>query len=108
MCWKLVRDGLAEELRARGVIVWRARDRGEYERALRAKIVEEAFELAAARSPSDILEEAADILEALGALLRLYGYSIEDAAARARVKREARGGFDGGYIALYECGSRVE
>ncbi len=108
MCWKLVRDKLAEELKSRGVIVWRARDRGEYERALRAKIVEEAFELAASKGSEELLEEAADILEALSALLKLHGYRLEDALERARSKREERGGFDGGYIALFDCGSGVE
>jgi len=97
VCWKLVRDGVAEELRGRpGVRVVRVS--GELlEGLLRAKIVEEAMELAESGS----LEEAADLVEALEAWLRLRGLGGGE-LERARVeKRARRGGFEAGWLVFW-------
>ncbi|AEM39670.1 MazG nucleotide pyrophosphohydrolase [Pyrolobus fumarii 1A] len=102
MCWKLVRDKIGEELRSRGVTVWKARSNEEYVNALRAKIIEEAYELAVAESSESVLEEAADLLEAIVSLLKLHGYTLEDLLARAEAKRRERGGFEKRLIALLE------
>ncbi|NOZ88763.1 MAG: nucleoside triphosphate pyrophosphohydrolase [Crenarchaeota archaeon] len=97
-CWKLVRDRIAEKLRGQpGVHLARAGE-GELEPLLRAKIVEEAMELAETGS----LEEAADLLEALEAWLRLRGSSLDEARRLAAEKRRRRGGFDGGWVAVWE------
>ncbi len=100
MCWKLVRDGLAETLREKGFIVWRARSRGEYEAALIDKLFEESYELAKAlEGDGNVLEEAADLLEALLALLKLHGYTLDDLLRAREAKRREKGGFDEGFIA---------
>jgi predicted house-cleaning noncanonical NTP pyrophosphatase (MazG superfamily) len=68
-------------------------DDGEFDSALRAKISEEAFELAEAPAES-MLDEIADVLEAVDALRRHHGFSSAAVATRRRQKTEERGGFD--------------
>jgi len=97
VCWKLVRDGVGRELEGQGgVAVYRVSG-GELEALLRAKIVEEAMELAESGS----LEEVADLLEALREWLSLRGLALEDALRAADEKRRQRGGFSGGYVAVW-------
>jgi predicted house-cleaning noncanonical NTP pyrophosphatase (MazG superfamily) len=97
VCWKLVRDRIAEEVRGEpGVRVFRVSGE-QLDALLRAKIVEEALELAESGS----VEEAADLLEALYEWLGLRGISlrvVEDVRAR---KREEKGGFSGGYVVVW-------
>lgn len=92
-CWKLVRDGIGEELERRGYKVVRV-DGSLLENALLEKISEEAVEL----RESGSLEEAGDLLEALMAWLNLRGYTLADALEAAARKRDARGGFTKGYL----------
>ncbi len=68
---------------------------------LRAKIVEEALELAESGS----VEEAADLLEALYAWLRLRGVGVEWVEEVRRAKRRLRGGFEKGYVAVWLDGN---
>ena len=97
VCWKLVRDGVVEELRGRpGVRVVRVS--GELlEGLLRAKVVEEAMELAESGS----LEEAADLVEALVAWLRVRGLGWGDLERVRAEKRARRGGFEGGWLVFW-------
>ena len=67
---------------------------------LRAKIVEEALELAESGS----VEEAADLLEALYAWLGLRGVGVERVEEVRRAKRRLRGGFEKGYVAVWLSG----
>ena len=100
VCWKLVRDRVGEELRGRsGVVVYRVGGE-ELEGLLRAKIVEEALELAESGS----VEEAADLLEALYAWLGLRGVGVERVEEVRRAKRRLRGGFEKGYVAVWLSG----
>ncbi|HIQ23969.1 MAG TPA: hypothetical protein EYH50_02855 [Pyrodictium delaneyi] len=97
VCWKLVRDGIGRELEGqKGVVVYRVSG-SELEALLRAKIVEEAMELAESGS----IEEAADLFEALREWLRLRGLGLGDLARTADEKRRRRGGFSGGYVAVW-------
>ncbi len=90
---KLVRDGLARLLEARGCRIGRASGR-KLERLLLDKIVEEALELA---SSGDI-GEAADLIEALHSWLRVSGHTWKDLEETRLRKRVERGGFEGGYV----------
>ncbi|MCC2631340.1 MAG: phosphoribosyl-ATP pyrophosphohydrolase [Patescibacteria group bacterium] len=88
---KLVRDKIPQMIEADGqVAVVRVLDEKEYEDALNKKLLEEAAEFAA--DPS--AEEAADVLEILGACLAMQGISREQVEAVRLQKREERGGFD--------------
>lgn len=100
VCWKLVRDRIGEELaRSGGAYVIRVGG-GELEALLRAKVVEEAMEFA----ESGRLEEAADLLDALLDWLSLRGEGLERVEELRRKKRAERGGFLGGYVAVWREG----
>ena len=104
MCWKLIRDKLAEPLRSKGYTVWKARSREEHVAALVDKLFEEAYEIARAVSgEGNLLEEAADLIEALLTLLKLHGYTLQDLLDAMEAKRREKGGFEEGFIAQV-CG----
>jgi len=65
----------------------------EYEQMLIAKLLEEAKESTDA-DPSQIVEELADLVEVVYALLQLKGVSREEFDRIRLQKREERGGFD--------------
>jgi predicted house-cleaning noncanonical NTP pyrophosphatase (MazG superfamily) len=83
---KLVRDRIPELAAADGQPgAWHLADPDEYARRLRDKLLEEARETAAARSPGELLEELGDVLQVLFALAAHAGLepaSIECARAR--------------------------
>lgn len=64
-----------------------------FDAALRAKVVEEAAEVAAAAG-SELIGEIADQLEVLEALAAAHGISERAIAAERARKRAQRGGFD--------------
>ena len=87
---KLVRDKIPQIIRAQGDEPHtRILDDGEYRQALLTKLREETEEFAESRS----IEEMADILEVLAALIRLEGFSPEMLKAVRQAKREKNGTF---------------
>jgi predicted house-cleaning noncanonical NTP pyrophosphatase (MazG superfamily) len=90
---KLVRDRMAEIIRANGdeAVVYRA-DADEYRQRLRDKLVEEVDEFLSAPD-AEALEELADVVEVVHALVRDLGYAVEDLERVRSAKAEARGGF---------------
>ena len=90
---KLVRDLIPDIIRARGrEPEIRVLDDAEYADSLFEKLFEEAQELREAHL-DDLLEEAADVYEALRAITANAGIAMGDVVARAKLKREERGGF---------------
>ena len=93
---KLVRDLIPDLIRASGrepaVTVL---DDAAYAVALRAKLEEEAREVAEAESRTAILEELADVYEVLLALARSVAFDLRDVEEAARLKAEQRGAFHG-------------
>jgi predicted house-cleaning noncanonical NTP pyrophosphatase (MazG superfamily) len=90
---KLVRDQIPNIIRAAGSEpTLRVLDEGEFHAALIDKLNEECAELEAA-DPSKLLEEAADVLEVLLALLGLQGLALGDLTDAAAAKRQERGAF---------------
>jgi phosphoribosyl-ATP pyrophosphohydrolase len=91
---KLVRDRTAARLAQRGR---QSRTRqlapDEFPAALRAKLLEEAAECAAAQSPQDIAEECADVLEVIAALAAVSGISWDEVTAVREQKARRRGTF---------------
>jgi predicted house-cleaning noncanonical NTP pyrophosphatase (MazG superfamily) len=71
---KLVRNRIPE-LAANGRASWHQADPAEFRRRLRAKLLEEAHEAAAATSPATLLEELGDVLQVLHALASDAGYA---------------------------------
>ncbi len=75
--------------------------------ALRMKILEEAHELFHAESREEILNESADILELMGAILKQYGIQWEEVFFSQIAKRKEAGGFDQ-QLMLYATGASQE
>lgn len=92
---KLIRDGLPQMMRDQGLTVFCHRlDDAAFLAALKAKLIEEAQEAAAA-APDELLEELADVSEVLATLITAAGLSPEAVESARLAKRAQRGGFDG-------------
>ena len=91
---KLVRDRIPEIIEADGrEPVVRTLNEDEYDAALLDKLVEEVAELREA-GPAERIEEAADLVEVLRALITHSGHSWETVLKAAERKRTDRGGFE--------------
>lgn len=92
---KLVRDKIPEIIRQNGEEApFRTLTKDEFFEYLKKKILEEAEELAAASTDSNLVEEMADIMEILGALQQLKGVTPEQVKQVQDEKRAKRGGFE--------------
>lgn len=99
---KLVRDLIPQKIAAGGEVVRVSRVRAErLVTLLKGKVVEEALELQGAETQSAVIDEMADVLEVLRALMREIGVTEERVDGVARDKRARRGGFSEG-ILLHE------
>lgn len=94
---KLVRDKVPDLMRAEGLdpTVVQAFHLIAH---LPAKVREELAELEAAPDRAAVLEEFADLREAVDALGRALGLRPFEVAQAQFAKREAKGGFDGGIL----------
>ncbi|MEH0110548.1 nucleoside triphosphate pyrophosphohydrolase [Tersicoccus sp. MR15.9] len=93
---KLIRDRIPEITTAAGGICGtRVLDDDEYAYQLRAKVIEEATEVAGALGRDHLIEEVGDVLEVVDALLAHEGITMAEVRAAAHAKRQARGGFAG-------------
>jgi predicted house-cleaning noncanonical NTP pyrophosphatase (MazG superfamily) len=98
---KLVRDRVPEQIRERGERVTIARLNEEaIIRALRQKLVEEAYEVLDAKDLESVLVEIADIREVVDSLIRHLKASDSDVADQQVEKRDKLGGFDQGIVLL--------
>ena len=88
---KLVRDRIPEIIEASGrTCSYETLTDDKYLALLDAKLNEELAEYQENKS----LEELADLLEVLGAVVKARGYSWNELTALRKKKREARGGFE--------------
>ena len=88
---KLVRDKIPEIIEASGkTCVTELLPRDAYIQALDAKLSEELTEYQQSKS----LEELADLLEVMGAVVKARGYTWEDLTRIRKEKRARRGAFD--------------
>jgi predicted house-cleaning noncanonical NTP pyrophosphatase (MazG superfamily) len=92
---KLIRDGLPQMMRDQGLTVFSHRlGDAAFLAALKAKLLEEAQEVAAA-APDGLVDELADVAEVMGALIIAAGLTPEAVEAARLAKRAHRGGFEG-------------
>ncbi len=92
---KLVRDKIPEILEAQGVKgTFHTAEHDEYEIELLEKLREEAIEFKNAKS----VEELADLLEVVDAVIAFYEWNREDIEAMKAHKLKERGGFTKGLI----------
>jgi predicted house-cleaning noncanonical NTP pyrophosphatase (MazG superfamily) len=90
---KLVRDRIPEIIdRAGKVPIYRHMDADEYKTALRAKLVEEAQEVAAA-GDGNLIAELADVAEVVDALLDIHDISKEALIDERHTRTAERGSF---------------
>ena len=85
---KLVRDYIPRF--ARGKTFTNLNDRDSYRKALLDKLVEEAEEV---RESDGDVEEIADVMEVMEALIHEFGHNTRHVESVKRQKREDRGGF---------------
>lgn len=106
---KLIRDRIPERLAAEGVEVTVVELTGpELVAALRAKVREEAGEVAGADTRAALVEELGDLREVLDALAAAEGVGDEEIRERAAEKRRTHGGFARGLSSTsYDAGARV-
>jgi predicted house-cleaning noncanonical NTP pyrophosphatase (MazG superfamily) len=91
---KLVRDSIPSIIRSAGRAAdVRALDTEDFGAALGDKLVEEVAELRAASDADAVVEEAADVLEVLLAIVAEHGATLDSIVDIARRKRVERGGF---------------
>jgi predicted house-cleaning noncanonical NTP pyrophosphatase (MazG superfamily) len=92
---KLVRDNIPGIIEAKGEYVVSYRASGaERAKLLKTKVVEEALELLRAGTGDELLDEMADVEEALTALRVVSEISRDELRQRLHEKRSVRGGFD--------------
>ena len=91
---KLVRDLIPEIVERAGKrAAYRILADEDFRAALRAKLVEEAGEVAAA-GEAERLAEFADLAEVLDAALAAHGFSLEELQRERALRRAQRGGFE--------------
>ncbi|WCR53540.1 MAG: hypothetical protein PG981_000562 [Wolbachia endosymbiont of Ctenocephalides orientis wCori] len=92
---KLVRDHTPEIMRSHGMVVYyRIMEKDEYVERLKNKLLEEAKEVIASKTPDETLEELADLVEVIHALGKESGLSIEQIEEKRISKRQEIGSFD--------------
>lgn len=92
---KLVRDRIPEIIAADGrQFGTEIMSDDEYRRALLAKLVEEAQEVAAAAEDDELVKEIADLYEVIDALLVAFDLDREAVLAMQQKRRDERGGFE--------------
>ncbi|MCM3225656.1 nucleoside triphosphate pyrophosphohydrolase [Terribacillus saccharophilus] len=92
---KLVRDRIPTIIQQAGKAPkTRVLDEDRYVEELKLKLLEEANEILKAEEHNEVVEEAADLLEVLHALLEAKGIALKDIELVRQQKREERGGFE--------------
>jgi predicted house-cleaning noncanonical NTP pyrophosphatase (MazG superfamily) len=98
---KLVRDGIPARIQDGGEFVRAGQLTGDtLLRALREKLVEEAFEALDARHHDEIVDELADLEEVIDAILKQLKSRRSHLRSRQGAKRQRAGGFEKGYVLL--------
>jgi predicted house-cleaning noncanonical NTP pyrophosphatase (MazG superfamily) len=101
---KLVRDRIPEIIQREGrASETEVLETEPYRAALRAKLVEEAEEAAAA-DENQLVTEIADLYEVIDALLMEYGIDRDAVLVAQQERRRARGGFAGRLLLRWSDG----
>jgi len=91
---KLVRDKIPEIIKLNGEVpIVRILDDDEYEQELIKKLNEEYQEVVNAKNKEELLEECADMLEVILALIEFNGYNLNNLLDTRNSKKEKRGAF---------------
>jgi len=92
---KLWRDKMPEDMELKGgaIVHVTILDDEHYDKALRAKIVEEADEVAHAKTKDELISEIGDVLEVIACILEHHDLSMEQIEQVRLAKKEERGSF---------------
>lgn len=92
---KLVRDNIPSIIESNNEIaVTKILNDEEYKKELLRKLSEECNEVINSKDNEEVLEELADLLEVMQALIKLENKSLEDVIDIALKKKNKRGGFE--------------
>ena len=98
---KLVRDGIPAIIEAGNKkYIMNVLETVQHEVEIKRKLDEELKEYQEASSDEEAVEELADLLELIYAVLPLHNSSMEELEQVRLAKREKRGGFDKGYYLI--------
>lgn len=98
---KLVRNGIPSIIALdRKKYTMNVLDTAQHEEEIKRKLEEELKEYQQASSNEEAIEELADLLELIYAVLPLHNSTIEELEKVRLAKREKRGGFDKGYYLI--------
>lgn len=104
---KLVRDNIPKIIRGHGEAARAVRVRlADYPDLVKAKLIEETFELFWEQESKGIRRELADVVEVVLTICKLIGAGFDEVMAEAERRREERGRFEAGTI-LLETGPQV-
>jgi predicted house-cleaning noncanonical NTP pyrophosphatase (MazG superfamily) len=96
---KLVRDRIPEIVEQAGKrAITRTVEGAELDSALRAKLIEEAHEVADAEDRDALVAELADLAEVLDATLHFHGIAAREVAERRAKRNAERGAFEQGLL----------
>jgi predicted house-cleaning noncanonical NTP pyrophosphatase (MazG superfamily) len=99
--YKLVRDKVPGNIESGGEFVSKKKLSGEFFlKALRAKLVEESFEVLDAIDKDSIVEELADVTEVVEGILAQLKVTREELDRRQEMKRKKAGGFLNGLVLM--------
>ncbi|RZI46845.1 nucleoside triphosphate pyrophosphohydrolase [Candidatus Finniella inopinata] len=99
---KLTRDKMPDIMRSLNIDgLVRIMDADEYLMRLQDKLLEEAKEVIAAKTPDEYVEELADVLEVMHALANRLGLSYEQIEEKRQEKKREKGGFEGRVYVAY-------
>lgn len=93
---QIIRDKLPEIMRRQGITVFeRPLEGKELDQRLREKLLLEAHEVEHAKTPEELMEELADVIEVVHALAKAAGVDMERVEEQRAKKSQLKGGFDG-------------
>ncbi len=110
---KLIRDYMPEVMHSQGVeVTARIMEQDEYMQRLKDKLLEEASEVVEAQTSAEYIEEIADLIEVIQALVNATGLSNEQIELRRLSKQQERGGFGkriyGAYVEVPADSKRID
>ncbi len=92
---KLIRDKIPEVLlKLKIKACTKILNDGDYEKSLNEKLKEEVQEFLEAKDQENWVEELADVLEVIYALLKSRKVSLQELESIRKTKKEKRGGFE--------------
>jgi predicted house-cleaning noncanonical NTP pyrophosphatase (MazG superfamily) len=96
---KLVRDRIPDKIKRGGEIPFiRSIEDSELLRRLKAKLVEESFEVMDATSKDEVVGELADVYEVISAIAKKFQIDQDEIKLAQEKKRDKVGGFDDGIV----------